>query len=64
VDLLWSRSVPQPNPKYKLMRTGSLADQTTECSGLAEYAGVHVPDVGSEFARKLIAEPQAAVDVG
>ena len=41
-----------------------LPGQTTEGSGLAEYAGVDVPDVGSEFARKLIAEPHPAVDVG
>jgi len=55
--------VPQPNPKHKLMCTGWLAELTAECSGLAEYAGVHVPDVGSEFARNLIAEPYPAVDV-
>src|SRR5260370_34037346 len=57
------RSVPQPNPKYKLMCTRWFPGLTAECSGLAEYSGVDVPDVGSEFARKLIAKRHPAVDV-
>jgi hypothetical protein len=64
VKLLRSRSVPQPNAKHKLMRTRWFPGLTTERSGLAEYAGVHVPDVGSELTRKLIAEPHPTVDIG
>ena len=46
------------------MCTRLLPGLTIKCSGLAEYSGVHVPDVGSEFARKLIAEPHPTIDAG
>lgn len=55
--------MPQPNPKHELMYTGWLPGLTAECSGLAECADVHVPDVGSELAGKLVTEAHAAADV-
>jgi len=56
-------SVPQPNPKHKPMFTGWLTGLTAECSSLPKCASVGVPDVGSELARKLIAETHAAVEL-
>jgi hypothetical protein len=56
--------MPQPNSEHELMYTGWLPGLTAECRGLAEGAGVHVPDVRSELARKLITEPYPAVKVG
>src|SRR6266852_9648657 len=61
-ECLKSASVPQPNAEHNPRCACCFPRVTTECSGLAEYAGVRVPDVGSELARKLISEPHAAVE--